>query len=339
MEELLIQFPVLSEHKTVAYWLHLNDLAGLTHSTQFKYAWGLADYLKFCQKLQVDHLGATQEHTSLYRKALQQRTWCKGHVVHSGLAKATMRQRMSILKLYYTYLKEEGMRDTIPLRTRNPWSHNHNAQGNSFGDVTESEVFWIPDTLEWNAIVEKIKTSSLRNELMLMLAYEAALRREEVCSLQIGDLDQNHLLLTVRKETTKNNMQRIVPISAPTHRLFAQYLALRPFAPSPKDPLFLSNSRSNKNEPITIWTWSKVIRATGLRTGLLEFRTHTMRHLRITHLVQAGVDLYTIAKLVGHKNPATTMRYTHLRPEQLAVKVRAALDAISLKFGNPLQQF
>ncbi|WP_323138271.1 MULTISPECIES: site-specific integrase [unclassified Streptomyces] len=51
---------------------------------------------------------------------------------------------------------------------------------------------------------------------MLALAYDAALRREELCSLRTDDIDPAHRTLRVRAETTKNRLERVVPYSAPT---------------------------------------------------------------------------------------------------------------------------
>jgi site-specific recombinase XerD len=54
----------------------------------------------------------------------------------------------------------------------------------------------------------------VRNRVMLALAYDAALRREELCSLQTSDLDPAQRTLRVRAETTKNRRERVVPYSA-----------------------------------------------------------------------------------------------------------------------------
>ena len=59
---------------------------------------------------------------------------------------------------------------------------------------------------------------------MLALAYDAALRREELCSLRTDDVDPAHRMLRVRAETTKNRLERVVPYSAPTGVLLSQYL-------------------------------------------------------------------------------------------------------------------
>jgi integrase len=62
---------------------------------------------------------------------------------------------------------------------------------------------WIPTDAQWRAILEVTAGESLRNRLMLALAYDAALRREELCLLRADDLDPAHRTITVRAETTR----------------------------------------------------------------------------------------------------------------------------------------
>jgi len=62
---------------------------------------------------------------------------------------------------------------------------------------------------------------------MLALAYDAALLREELCSLNTNDVDPAHRTLRVRAETTKNRLERVVSYSASTGVLLSAYLARR----------------------------------------------------------------------------------------------------------------
>ncbi|RSK38443.1 tyrosine-type recombinase/integrase [Hymenobacter perfusus] len=335
MEELYSRFPALKGHPHVACWLQIITHEGLSRNTVLKYAHILANYLRHCQQHPVDHLLATREHTALYQHSLGKKTWRKGHITRTGLSKSTIRQHLVVLKLYYTYLVEAGERTTIPLRRSvSPHcTHPYYTSGISEAQTCEA---WIPDAQEWAALSARMQKSSLRNLLMLRLAYDGALRREEVCSLQVGDLDHANLLLTVRRETTKNKLQRSVPFSRETKMLYDAYLAVRPVPLHPREPLFVSESRRNAGQPISIWSWSKIVRAVGLRSGLPQFRTHTMRHLRLTHLAEAGVDVYTIAKMAGHKHVQTTMGYLHVRSDQLAAKMLAAMRALDGPSATPL---
>lgn len=59
------------------------------------------------------------------------------------------------------------------------------------------------------------------------------------------------------------------------------------------------------------------------RAGIKDLRFHDLKHDFATALVQAGIDLYRVQKLCGHKDQRMTQRYAHLLPETLreAIKV------------------
>jgi integrase len=60
--------------------------------------------------------------------------------------------------------------------------------------------------------------------------------------------------------------------------------------------------------------WLKIRKAAGLPS---DFRFHGLRHNFASHLVSNGEDLYTVGKLLGHRNTSTTQRYAHLADERL----------------------
>ncbi len=69
-----------------------------------------------------------------------------------------------------------------------------------------------------------------------------------------------------------------------------------------------------------------------LKAGIKNFRFHDLRHTFATRLVQQGVDIYKVAKLLGHKDISTTQRYAHHYPESLRDGVEV-LDSLSGKQG------
>lgn len=83
----------------------------------------------------------------------------------------------------------------------------------------------------------------------------------------------------------------------------------------------MSESPRNRAKPITLWTWSKVIRLIALEAEVTQFSTHTLRHLCLTDLARSGWELHAIAAFAGHRNPATTLQYIHLSGRDLADKL------------------
>ncbi|XGB38294.1 site-specific integrase (plasmid) [Paracoccus marcusii] len=158
---------------------------------------------------------------------------------------------------------------------------------------------------------------------MLAFAYDCALRRQELCALETSDIDPAQRLVTIRAETTKTRAGRIVPYSAVTGKLLAVYLGERRALSRARGPLFLSTSPRNRAMPISKWTWSKVVRALGIRAGEPKLGTHTMRHLCLTDLARVGWDIHEIARFAGHRSVQTTLLYIHLSARDLTAKFAA----------------
>lgn len=173
-------------------------------------------------------------------------------------------------------------------------------------------------------MLEVARKGPLRNRLMLAQAYDAGLRREELCSLGTGDLDPANRLLHVRAETTKGQRARVLPYSVPTGTLLSAYLAHRRSLTRERSLLFVSESKRNHAAPITLWTWSKVVQALAQEAALPRLGTHTFRHLCLTDLARAGWELHEIATFAGHRSTNTTLLYIHLSGRDLAAKFARA---------------
>jgi site-specific recombinase XerD len=321
------RWPTLAHCPEALQWIRVQAELGLAPRTLEAYARGLVDYLTVCRRHEIDPLNAGRAEIARYVRDLVERPSRRGPTIVSidsgvGLANATLQQRLVVIRLFYDYLIEEGRRDT------NPVGRGRYTPGRGFGGHRDrgliprfTKLPSIPTDAEWQQILAVARREPLRTRLMLALAYDAALRREELCSLRTDDLDPAYRTVRVRAETTKNRRARVVPYSAATGTLLHAYLTHRRGLSTARGLLFLSESRRNRARPITLWTWSKVIRALAVRTAVSRFSTHTPRHVCLTDLARSGWELHEIARFAGHRNPATTLQYIHLSGRDLAAKL------------------
>jgi integrase len=73
---------------------------------------------------------------------------------------------------------------------------------------------------------------------------------------------------------------------------------------------------------VTKWTASKATKAALRGVGLGHARLHDLRHSAASEMINAGVDLYTVGGVLGHKSAVSTARYAHLAQAKLRVAVR-----------------
>ena len=251
------------------------------------------------------------------------------------LSNATLQQRLTVIRLFYDFLLEER------LCRKNPGGRGRYTPGKAFGLSRQRSLIqrfhtlpWIPNEQDWKAVMDVVQTKSTRVKLMFAMGYDAALRREELCSVQVSDIDPAHRTVRIRAEATKNRLERIVPYSIHTSSLYQKYLQDRRGLGCRPGALFLSASRRNRGRPLSYWMWSKTVKQLAKESAIDRFTTHTLRHLRLTDLARAGWDVYEIASFAGHRSIQTTLHYYVQKvdmcsgcPKSPIVNARAWLDS------------
>ena len=145
---------------------------------------------------------------------------------------------------------------------------------------------------------------NLKRRALLMTAYSAGLRVSELVRLRVQDLDGDRLLIRVVQGKGKKDRLTLLSERALTE-LRAYWRRYRPeswlFAGLiPGRPL--SDSSAEK-------AYHKAVGKAGIRKG---GGIHVLRHSFATHLIEAGVDVTIVQKLLGHTSVLTTMRYVHI---------------------------
>jgi integrase/recombinase XerC len=174
--------------------------------------------------------------------------------------------------------------------------------------LRESEMDQLLDRLEWDDSYKDVRARTI-----LLLFYEAGLRRSELTGLNDVDVDFGSRQLKV---TGKRNKQRVIPFGQELADALGQYLEARreQFGLRENGALFLSD----KGERMTGSQVYLIVRKyLTLVTSLKKRSPHVLRHTFATAMLNNGAGLESIKKLLGHESVDTTEIYAHTTFEQL----------------------
>jgi len=331
------RYPLVRDSDCGRRWLQIQSDLGLAKNTVEAYGRGLDEYLRFLRDLEVGPTECNREIIASFIRFLTAKPGAtRGKVISirakAVLSNATLQQRLTAVRLFYDFLVEEQLCE------KNPVGRGRYTPGKAFGSMSQRGLVrrydtlpWIPTEDEWRSILAVVQTKPTRVRLMFALGYDAALRREELCSIETADIDPAHRTLRIRAEVTKNRLERVVPYSIHTNFLYQQYLGERRHLGTGRGLLFLSSSRRNRGKPLSFWMWSKTVRGLAIESGVSRLTTHTLRHLRLTDLARAGWDVHEIATFAGHRSIQTTLGYIHLSGHELAEKLERTLAEVDVQ--------
>jgi len=150
-------------------------------------------------------------------------------------------------------------------------------------------------------------TTHPKQKVFLTTLYATGMRFSEAAHLHVHDIDSK--LMQIRITRGKGAKDRLVPLSP---RLLTE---LRTYWKQykPSSLLFPGNSADKTYCDTSI---QKAIKKSARLAKIHKNVTpHTLRHSYATGLLEAGVDLLTISRLLGHASFATTIVYLHCRRE------------------------
>ena len=174
---------------------------------------------------------------------------------------------------------------------------------------------------------------NLKSRTFLMLAYASGLRLSELCHLRVSDIDSAPDRMCIRVEQGKGAKDRYVPLAPDTlHLLRAWWREGRPH-------LWLFRGATNFEQSMNIESAQRWYRSACAHAGITKRGgIHTLRHCYATHLLEAGVDLYSLSQWLGHSHVSTTTRYLHLvRPDVPDGARRTLLALLSALESTPPQ--
>ena len=142
------------------------------------------------------------------------------------------------------------------------------------------------------------------------------MRKEDLLNLKLSDIDwaQN----VIRYSQDKNGNNNVMPLRPVVGNCLLEYIQNeRPVGDC--EFLFLSKKKvRGKHQRFNISELvNRLYDLTGIRQGRVRKGTHLLRHSLADELVNSGSDLAIVSKILGHKDPETTLGYLSANIEQL----------------------
>ena len=230
------------------------------------------------------------------------RDWMES-LMDKGNSASTINKNLSALRSFYRFaLRRELVKKDPAHAVTGPKKSKPLPQF-----LREGEMDRLLDGLEWDSSFNNVRARTI-----LLLFYEAGLRRSELIGLDDKDIDFEAAQLKV---TGKRNKQRIVPFGTELAEALKNYKAKRQeeFGET-NGALFLGD----KGERISGGQVYQIVRKyLSMVTSLKKRSPHVLRHTFATAMLNNGAGLETIKSLLGHESVSTTEIYTHTTFEQL----------------------
>lgn len=191
-----------------------------------------------------------------------------------------------------------------------------------FWDIPRpKKPYILPKVINKEKIADLINSiENLKHKTIVMLTYACGLRVEEVVSLKVRNIDGKRQVLHI--ELGKNKKDRVLSLSP------NMLIMLREYYTKYKPSDYLFEGQSGKGH-LSARSIQNVLQIAKTKNGVvLPGNMHLLRHSFATHLLDKGVDVVFIQKLLGHNDIRTTLRYLHVTNKDL-VHIISPLEDIT----------
>jgi integrase/recombinase XerC len=229
-------------------------------------------------------------------------------LLDAGKSPATINQRVAAVRSLVTFAfnldlcRVDGRLSVEPIRAQ----AYRDTRGIDQAKI--KKLFKAPEKKHGAKARHKNPLAVLRDTALFMLLYDHALRRAEICKLDVGDFDFQDRALWI---VGKGRMQRErLSLSGDVAGAIQAYLLAGGHA-ADKGPLFRNfhNNPKLRGERLTTNGLYTIVQNYGEQIGVKGLRPHKMRHASITHLIQAGAPLEQVKKLSRHVKYDTLLIY------------------------------
>lgn len=261
-----------------------------SEKTVESYALDLKQYLSYAKELDSAFIVPSEQDRDVVR------SWISS-LMDDKYQSSSVQRKLSAIKSFYRFLVRVGELKKNPVSSiRSP---RVKAPLSSFLDEPALKEL-LNDTELYEA-----DFLSVRDQLILEMLFETGIRRAEMCSLRLLDVD---LCAMSIKVYGKGGKERIVPFGPFLKKRIEQYLFVRGEKVGLSEFFFVSlKNKMLSGADLYAVVHSKLDHVSGLsRRG-----PHVFRHTFATVMLNNGADLMSVKELLGHSSVSTTVRYTH----------------------------
>lgn len=186
-------------------------------------------------------------------------------------------------------------------------------------------------------LLEHVPSPTLRNSVLLQIAYQGMLRRTEVAHLKWDDIDTDECSIFIRPEVSKNGEKRTTYYQPSLNSALKSWYNVDRAsysAAEDSDYLFIS---SEQRERLADFTVGNIFRQASFEADIgqevlytdasghdkLKYSFHSLRHAGAVRRWNNGADLRTLQLLLGHEDISTTQQYLDVTQEDLGAKAKA----------------
>lgn len=276
--------------KFKAYIDYLSLERKYAYHTVKAYVGDLNEFVEFC----MDDYDESALNNVNYS---QIRSWIVS-MSEGGVENRTINRKISSLKNYYKFLLKIEEIEVSPLV-------KHKA-------LKVAKKVQIPfSKKEMDSVLEEMVFSDdfegVRDRLIIEVFYATGIRKAELISLKLADVDIDKKTLKV---LGKRNKERIVPLTERIIKNIKSYLVVREtiVVEGEKDALFLTKRGAKIYDSLVYRIINSYF---SMASSKLKKSPHVLRHTFATHLLNEGADLNAVKELLGHTSLAATQVYTH----------------------------
>jgi integrase/recombinase XerD len=292
------------QHACESFLSHCRSAVSLSEHTLRAYTFDLEDF--------QNHAKRETKLASLDKENLRQ--FIRYLREERKLKEITIKRRIACLKLLFRWTKQEGVIVINPFDNLNERIRLPKHLPRALGSIEINQLSGAVNLEKSDDSFQEFATS-----IAIKLLLTTGIRVGELVQIDIDDLALADGSLKIHG---KGNRQRLVYLFEPKlNQAIARYLPLRRTKATATQKLFITEA----GIPFTTQKARKLLGNLASKAGIERRITpHMLRHTAATQLLEAGVDIRYVQRLLGHQSISTTEIYTHVTDHGLRGALRRA---------------